>query len=394
MPRHLLLCTLLLLILGLAGQPLAAQDLRDFAYVDSLTLTLSGQERWAALDSLGAAALRAGTDYPALRQRLGYAALRQGHLVPAIRHYGQAVAANPTDEESRTQLARAYLLVNEPGAARLAVATLPDSVRQALHLPAHRAVTQVLVEGSGKPAANVRREAAGFGRIGLSSQLSTRLALTQNLSYYEQAVRLPERRPTPAFFIRQREYAALLTEQVSLSWQVKGAYHFVSNDYGPARYANHLGFAAARFSRPGWSVQLSQYVGRVTDTTRLQTDLQLLAYPLPSARLYVYGRASLIRSAGHTFPNALLGLGAQLSPRLAVEGFGSPGRVPVLFERDAIDVYNVLDPLRYRLGLNTYGQLSGHWRLHFSYLAARYQEIRTLTSYTQHSLTGGLLWTW
>ncbi|MBO0359187.1 hypothetical protein J0X19_14595 [Hymenobacter sp. BT186] len=68
--------------------------------------------------------------------------------------------------------------------------------------------------------------------------------------------------------------------------------------------------------------------------------------------------------------------------------------MPVLFERDAADVYNLLDPLRRRLGVSAYRQFGPHWRGQLYYVNARYQQLSLHTIYTQHSLTGSLLWTW
>ncbi|MBO0359186.1 hypothetical protein J0X19_14590 [Hymenobacter sp. BT186] len=56
------------------------------------------------------------------------------------------------------------------------------------------------------------------------------------------------------------------------------------------------------------------YAGRINDTTRTQVDVLLTAYPLGAARLYTFGRGSLVTSNGRTFPNALLGAGGRCTP--------------------------------------------------------------------------------
>jgi len=402
----LLRCVLVAsIVLELARLSLAAQDLRDFPYVDSVSVSLLGQGRWQALDSLGKAALRSGTDYPALQQRLGYAALQLEHPANAVRHYGHALAANPADEEIRTQLALAYVQMNQVSAARLVARTLPDSVRQPLHLVATKAISGLDVDLGFRPAANERRGTAGYGRLGVSSQLATRLSLEQMLGYYEQTVELPGfRGPTP-YAIRQVEYQGLLTLQASLPVQVKLGYHYIDNSFAAANedfgfrfrkqhYASHLGYAAVRYSRPAWYMQFGLYAGQITDTTRTQADVLVTLYPLHDLRFYTFGRASVVHSSGRTFPNALVGVGAQVRPSFWLEGFWSPGKVPVLAELDGAYVYNLLDPLKYRLGLSTYCQLTKQWRLRAHYTAARYLQISSPDSYTQHALTGGLSWTW
>jgi tetratricopeptide (TPR) repeat protein len=392
-------------VLGLAAQPLAAQDLRDFPYVDSVSVSLAGQGRWQALDSLGKAAFRLGTDYPALRQRLGYAALQLERPTDAIRHYGRALAANPADEETRTQLALAYMQMNQTSAARLAASTLPDSVRRPLRLVATRIISGLDFDLGTRPAANELRGAAGYGRLGVSSQLATRLSVEQMLGYYGQTVELPGVRGTTPYGIRQFEYQGLLTLQASLQVQVKLGYHYIDNSFAPSNqdfgfrfrkqhYASHLGYAAVQYSRPAWNVKLGLYAGQITDTTRTQADVLVTVYPLHNLRFYTFGRASAVRSSGRTFPNASVGAGTQVRPGFWLEGFWSPGKVPVLAELDGAYVYNLLDPLKYRLGLNAYWQLTKQWRLRVHYTAARYLQISSPDLYTQHALTGGLSWTW
>jgi len=384
-----------LLGLGLLTNPfLMAQSLRDFPYVDSLSATLAGEGRWMTLDSLGKAALRAGTDYPVLRQRLGYAALQRGQLAAAIRHYGQAVAANPADDDSRSQLALAYLYFNQPAAARLVVRPFPDSVRYLYQLPSFQAVTQAWVEGGVKGPARARRGAAGYGQLGVSTQLSTQITLTQQVVYYGQQVQLPERGRLASSAIRQGEYSTLFTTQLSLPLQLKAAYHTLYNSFGERRYGSHLGFLALQYSRPVWAVQGGGYAGHVSGSFRSQADLQLTVYPLGNLTFYGFGRGSLIRSGGTTYPNSLLGAGGRILPKFWLEGFWSPGRTPVLVEHDGTTVYNLLDPLDRRFGASAYYFLSTHWRLHLYYVGARYQQTNLPTFYTQHSLTSGLTWTW
>ncbi|WP_324675337.1 bacterial transcriptional activator domain-containing protein [Hymenobacter sp. GOD-10R] len=392
-------------VLGLAALPLAAQDLRDFPYVDSLSVGLVEQGRWQALDSLGKAAFHVGTDYPALRQRLGYAALQLTRPADAVRHYGRALAANPADEESRTQLALAYLQMNQTSAARFAASTLPDSVRRPLHLVATKMISGLDFDLGFRPAANEWRGVAGYGRLGVSSQLATRLSLEQTLGYYGQTVELPDFKGSTPYAIRQVEYQGLLTLQASLPVQVKLGYHYIDNSFAPSNedfgsrfrkqhYASHLGYTAVQYSRPAWNVKLGFYAGQITDTTRTQADVLVTLYPLHSLRFYTFGRASVVRSSGRTFPNALIGMGTQVRPGFWLEGFWSPGKVPVLAELDGAYVYNLLDPLKYRLGLNAYWQLTKQWRLRVHYTVARYFQISSPDLYTQHALTGGLSWTW
>ena len=382
---------------GAAYRPLVPRStsLLDFAYADSLTQTLWAAGRWTALDSVGRAALAVGTDYPALRQRLGDAALRQERLTTALRHYGRALQANPADEHIRAQLALTHLLLGQRDAATYHARLLPDSVRGPLHLLPRIAVRDLALELGGTDADTRRRSSATFGHLSAASQLTARLVLAQTVAYYGQTVQLPDARsPASEFTVRQWEYHALLRAQLAARWQARLGYHYLHNIFGTQRYPGHLVYAAAVYAHPAWQAHLGLYAGRLTDTARTQLDAQLTWYPRGNLRLYTFGRGTVVRSGGRTYPNALLGLGQRLGPRAWLEGFVGLGRVPVLAEADGQYVYNLLDPLHRRLGLTAYCVLPHQLRLQLRYVLENRFLTPFITSYTQFALTGGLAWTW
>lgn len=383
---------------SLARLPAAAPTLADFRYTDSLLTALAARYQWAALDSAGHSALRLGTDYPGLRRRLGRAALARERPAEAVRQYGLAYRANPVDTLARYGLALAYLGLNQPAPALLLARGLPDSLRRPLHLEGFRALTQVEAEGSAQFPNTIHRGTSGFGRLGLSSRLGPRLSLTQNLSYFGQSIDLPDdthRGGSLRYPIRQHQYHALLGVQLAPRWRVLLGYHFLDSDLGRRRTADgHLGYAALAYARPYWSAQAGFFAGTLTDTTRYQADLRLTVYPLGSLRLYGFGRASVVRSAGRSFPNGVLGVGGRLHRQAWLEAYGGLGQVPVLAELDGTYVYNLLDPLRARGGASLLILLPQHlsWRL-----AAGTEQRRDAidgTFYSLFSLSTTLAWTW
>lgn len=390
-------------MLWLTTAPAAAQRLQDFAYTDSLTAALFQQHRWPALDSVGRAALRFGTDYPALRRRLGRAAAERGHPATAARHFATALRADPLDTVARQGLVLAHLALGQRDEARLLAAGLTDSLRRSLHLPLHRVVSRVEIEGSGQTTNTTHRNDAGFGRLGLGSQLSARVGLLQAVSYFEQAVEGPpirprrpgERPPAPTFItIHQWEYHSLLGLQLAERWRAKLGYHFLNSYYGDDHYPSHVFYGALSYTRPYYVAQLGAYTGAVTDTTRTQLDAALTVYPLGNLRLYGFGRGSLILSAGRTFPNALLGAGVRLRPWLWAEVFGSTGLVPVLAEADGTYVFNFFDRLQRRGGVSVHILLPHSLALRLHYTAEQRIDRWDLQPYNLYSLTTALTWTW
>lgn len=380
------------LMLGIA-QLVSAQELPAYQAIDSLTQALLAQQRWHALDSVGQAALRQGNDYPALLRRLGGGALATGRGAAALRYYGAALRQNPLDDDARAGLASAYLAFNQPAPAALLAGALPEAARRALGLPQRRALTQLELETSTQHTAEHRRGASTYGRLGLSSRLSPRLSLTQNGSYYGQLVELPKASGSGAaedHRIGQGQYQALLTGQLAPRWQAKAGYDFISKDLG----SNHLAYFALAYARPVWVAQAGVYAGVITDTARVQADLRLTVYPLGNLRLYGFGRGSLVRSVGRTYPNALLGAGGRLRSWLWAEAWGSTGTVPVLAEADGTYVYNLLDPLCRRAAASLLILGPQRLRLRLVYGAEQRRITFTNSEYTLHSLSAALAWIW
>ncbi|MDB5268122.1 MAG: hypothetical protein JWP58_1162 [Hymenobacter sp.] len=389
----------LLLIVLLAGAAARAQaPAPDYPATDSLVQTLARQYRWAALDSVGRAALRLGLDYPALRRRLGQAALARDRPAAAIRHYGHALRENPVDTTARYGLALAYLGLNQPGPAALVAGGLPDSLRRPLHLNGFQLLSRVEVEASGQSAHNEHRGPAGFLRLGLGTRLSPRLSLSQNLSYFGQNIELPDRQRRgrgEGYPVRQHQYHALLAGQLGPRWRALLGYHYLNNDFGRLQApASHLGYAALAYARPYVVVQVGQYVGTLTDTARTQTDLRLTVYPLGNLRLYGFGQASVVRSNGRSYPHALLGAGGRLHRRVWLDGYGGLGQVPVLAELDGLYVYNLLDPLQARAGAGLLILLPQRLSLRLSYGLERRRDAIDASRYNLQSLSTALAWTW
>jgi hypothetical protein len=219
------------------------------------------------------------------------------------------------------------------------------------------------------------------------------LILNQDISYYHQSVELP-RFGFPGGVedhdIEQGQYHALLTGQLAPRWQAKAGYNFITRDLG----TNHLGYLALAYARPVWAAQAGLYAGTVTDTARVQADLRLTVYPLGNLRLYGFGRGSLVRSVGRTYPNALLGAGGRLRPWLWAEVWGSAGAVPVLAEADGTYVYNLLDPLGRRATVSLLILGARRLRLRLVYGAEQRHITLINKDYSLSSFSAALAWSW
>ncbi|MGI4864110.1 MAG: hypothetical protein ACRYFZ_09320 [Janthinobacterium lividum] len=373
-----------------ASQLARAQQLLNYQYVDSLTQALQTQQRWHALDSVGRAALALGSDYPALRRRLGLGALATDHPAAALRYYGPALRENPLDEAARVGLASAYLAFNQPGPAALLAGALPPDARRALALPGPAFLTQLELETSIQATTERRRGTGTYNRLGISSRLSSRLSLAQDISYYGQTVELRAPGGVENHRISQGQYHALLTGQLAPRWQAKAGYDFITKDLG----SNHLGYLALAYARPVWTVQAGLYAGVITDTARVQADLRLTVYPLGNLNLYGFGRGSVVHSRGQNHPNALLGAGGRLRAWLWAEAWASAGTVPVLAEADGTYIYNLLDPLGRRAAASLLILGPRRVQLRLVYGAEQRHFVGLDSPYTLHSYSAALAWFW
>ncbi|MCI1186644.1 hypothetical protein MON38_04385 [Hymenobacter sp. DH14] len=376
----------------------APPTLADFRYADSVFAALAARGRWAALDSAVRAAQQLGSDYPALHRYRGQAALHRERPAAALREYGTALHTNPLDTLARYGLTLAYLQLNQPGPAALLARALPDSLRRPLHLAGFRLLTGVEVEGGAQFPNTFHRGPSAFGRLGFSSRLSPRVSLTQNLTHFSQSLDQPdiERRGFDRRYrIRQNQYHALLAVQLSPRWRALAGYHVLSSDLGRRESPiGQMGYAALAYTRPYYTVQAGFYAGTLTDTARTQTDLRLTVYPLGNLRLYGFGRASVVRSAGRSYPNGVFGAGGRLHRRVWAEAYGGLGLVPVLAEVDGTYVYNLLDPVRERAGASLLFLLPKQLSLRLAGSTERRRDAFNGTYYSLQSLSTTLAWTW
>ncbi len=293
----------------------------------------------------------------------------------------------------------AYLALQQPAPAALVARGLAPAQRQLLHLTGFRALTQVELEGSMQRSTFERRGPAGFGRLGISSRLSPRLTLTQDISRFGQTVELPDPRGSRIdvqYPVRQTQYHALLGVQLAPRWRVLLGYTYLRSNFGQLNIApGHFGYAALAYARPYWVAQVDVFAGRLTAPAQVQTDLRLTVYPFGTPRLYGFGRASIVRSAGRGHPNGVLGAGGRLRPRLWLEVYGGLGQVPVLAELDGTYVYGLLDPLRQRAGASLLVWLPHQLSARLSYAADRRLDfVRGTRIFTLYSFTSALAWTW
>ena len=134
-----------------------------------------------------------------------------------------------------------------------------------------------------------------------------------------------------------------------------------------------------------------QVLGKLSDSTIRQYNLQLGLYPLGNLNFYSFSTASL-RQQGQSAFNFRQVLGVKLIKNLWLEGNVTLGTFSNLLENDALYVYNAIDPNKIKGGVTSYITLTPNIIAQLGYTFEQRQLYNQSINYNQHSITGGISW--
>jgi hypothetical protein len=174
-------------------------------------------------------------------------------------------------------------------------------------------------------------------------------------------------------------------------WQLKVAYHFIHTPFNNLIYNNHLALLGVKYNGTYFNLQADGVVGRLTDSTLKQYNLQLGLYPLGNLNFYSFSTAS-IRQQGQSAFNFRQVLGAKLLKNIWLEGNITLGTFSNLLENDALYVYNAIDPNKFKGGVTSYITLLKNMVVQLGYTFEQRQLYKKTINYNQHSITGGISW--
>jgi len=384
-----LLISLLLAISLPVG--LRAQDVFTYSRSDSISYALYQQGAWKELIQFGKASISGGQDFPLLRQRLGYAAFMTQNYSACIQHYERVLREDAYNQTAHTYIYWSRINLNQPEMARAEIKFMAAADIPLVQQKASR-IHSVGVEYSHKQTSLSERGNASYTRLLLGARLRE-VHMDQSFAFYKQTISEPlltAVNNNNKIAINQVEYYNRIHINLNRHWQLKAALHYLYTPFNNFKYNNNLLLAGVKYYDSYFDLQADAIVGKLTDTSLQQYNLQLGLYPLGNLKLYSFSTGMLRQQTGSAF-NFKQVLGVQLSPAIWLEGNITAGRFHNLAENDALYVYHAIDPNTAKAGITTYILLK-QIQLQLGYTHEKRALYGTNNTFTQQSITGGLLW--
>ena len=192
--------------------------------------------------------------------------------------------------------------------------------------------------------------------------------------------------------INQKEYYNRLTINLSSRLQLKTAYHYIYTPFNNLIYQNHAGLAGLRYHGNYFNVQADVIVARVTDSIQQQYNLQLGLYPFGNLNLYSFSTAMFRNRENTSGFNFKQVIGVKLLKNIWLEGNATLGSFNNLFENDALYLYNAIDKNKIKAGALLYLAIGSKLIAQAGYTFEQREIYKTINTFNQHSITGGLSW--
>lgn len=385
--------SLLLLLLAGFATGMHAQQPFSYGQTDSSSYALYQQGRWKELLQFGKQAVSAGQDFPLLRMRMGYAAFVTGRYSEAIRQYEKVLKEDALNETAHYFI---YWSRVNLGQSVVAMASLPYT--QAADIPVAQrkisAVESAEAEFSYKQNSITDRGNPFYFRAGLGHRFSHRVHMEHALAVYRQTLNEPGLTAVnnnDDISIGQFEYYNRVRIQLDRHWQLKGAWHYVRTPFNNFSYNNHLLLFGIKYHGAYASLQADLVLGRITDSSRRQFNLEWQWFPLGNMKVYSFSTA-MLRNRQTTDFHYRQVLGFQVYKNTWLEGNITTGTFRNLAENDALYLYNAIDPNKVKAGAALYF-LVGKTRLQIGYTYEQRERFATKQLFQQHSINGGLSWT-
>jgi len=389
--RKLIITTALAFFLAVLDTK-AQQDF-SFATVDSQSFALYEKADWKALLNYGKTAIVNNQDFLLLRLRLGYAAFMLTNYSEAIRHYEVVLKEDQYNNTAHYYIYWSRINLNQPEIAMAEVKYLSKgSIEEKKSKPA--ALTSAALELSYKQTSVTSRKNPFYARVGLGNRFSHGFHMQQSVATYQQKINEPLLTAVTHnnnINIRQVEYYNRLMLNLDRHWQLKAAYHYLHTPFNNFKYNNHLLLVGFKYNGNYFDLQADAILGKLTDTSVRQYNLQLGLYPSGNLDLYSFSTAMVRQQEGIAF-NFKQVLGVKMLKNVWLEGNITLGDFHNLAENDALYVYNAIDPNKMKAGVTGIFLLPGNTVFQLGYTYEQRQLFGTTINFNQHSITGGLSW--
>ena len=381
------------LLLLLLSSPAVAQQTTSFEEADAKSYALYNKASWQELLDYGTGYLaEGGTDFIYLRLRMGYAAFMLGNYSTALKQYEAVLKKDSYQETAHyySRLCRIYL--NQAEQAEWHTKFLSAETKKADKIM-QAGFTQLGVEVSYKNTKYNNRGNGLYARADIQTKLHRTIFMQHSVAIYNQTIaeaQLTAVQNNNQIAINQKEYYNKTMINAGSRIQVLLAYHYLKTPFNNYSYNNHTALAGIRYNGNQISVQGDINVGSLSDTSVVQANLHLQTYPLGNMNFYTISTGSFRSREGKQAFNFKQVVGGKVFSKLWLEGNITLGEFSNYFENDLLYVYNAIDLNKIKGGVTAYVTLSPKVTLQAGYTYENRQFYKSIQTFSQHSITGGL----
>jgi hypothetical protein len=283
------------------------------------------------------------------------------------------------------------LYLNNTTEARYYASLLPDESREQLGIRKNK-ISNIQTEFSYKMPDDTTRKYAQYARLGFGIQLGYKFELQQSVALFNQVINEPRLLSVinnRHINISQKEYYGKLIFAPSGTLSLLGGYHYLYVPFNNIVHNDQIVFAGARYTSPYIHLKAGVAFGKITDSSYTQFDAAVSVFPLGNTRLYSITRAAY----GNDFTlTEIAGFG--ISKKIWLEGNITIGKFSNLLENDALYVFNDIDQKQMKAGGSAYISLTKKLQLSLNYTFERKLKFASNNFiFNQHSINGGLTWT-
>lgn len=400
---------LIILALGLIISTAHAQTKKNEVQADAQSLELFNSGQWKRLVAFGKENIQSMPDANLLRMRIGYAAFMLGNFSESLTQYKKVLDKDPENITALNYVYLNNLYLNNLTAAKYYQTKLPKEKKEEENNNRMK-ISSIATEYSLKKPTDTMRKTAQYSRIGFNLLLGKRLELQQSLALYNQIINEPNINPVvptpPGFFpgnlprprrliensrsidIQQKEYYAKLAYAATGELSIVGGFHYLKTPFNNVTYNNTIFFAGIKYTTPFAHISLLSNLGKISDSTCNQYEGALNVFPFGNTKFYSISK--LAYNNNTTFTQIA---GVSITKRIWLEANVTLGKYNVLFDNDALYVYNDIDQKEFKVGGTVYASLSKNLQLSVNYAFEKKLKYQTISNhFYQQSITGGLTW--
>ncbi len=358
---------------------------QDFISADKLTYQYFMEGNWDKLIDSTEQFLNQGIDFKTLRQRLGYAYYMKTDYVEASIQYKHAYDFDNSDVVSIQYLYYSYQNAGNKIMAQYYAKKLPAETQKELKLKSFRIIDALDFEYNYKTSYTDIRSAPSFLRFGINTQLAYNLNLYQTVSNHKQTF-------YSIYNSVQNEYFGLLNLTATEKLSLLVGYHHINTLVDTTTNISNmfLGKVVYRLNRFDFGLSYSNYKTDLDNTNQIGLQIGTL---LPGKH-NIYLSSALFHlsdtvSSGFVFNQTA---GILLTEKIWIEGSVTLGNLKNFVDLNGLYVYNSLDSTTFRTGLSLYYYLNKQLTLYSNYTFCKKNIVDYDLNYTQHSITGGIIW--